>query len=117
MATGKLCAPESVPAGASAARLRGQPPPPPRVICFLPEFCARQKATRLRREAVDSSPGFGTAPHSGTERSARDSDPARPLSPLPISSPPGFLDLSSLLCFTADVNNAQRRLSSFDLDR
>lgn len=93
-----LSAPESVAAaGASAARTRGQLTP--RVICFLPEFCARPTATRLRWEEVDSSPGFGTAPHSGTERSARHSDPARPLSPLLICSPPGFLDLPCLFCF------------------
>lgn len=73
---------------------------------------------------VDSSPGFGTAPHSGTERSTAqrntresDSHPARPLSPLLISSCPGFLDLSRLLCFTEDVNNAQRGLNSFALER
>lgn len=116
---------------ANSVRLNASPPvrplrgsedcSPTRVICFLPEFGARQTATRLRREAVDSCPGFGTAPHSGTERSTRDPDPdpdpARPLSPLLISSPPGFPDLSSLFCFTEDVNNAQRRLSSFDLER
>lgn len=69
---------------------------------FCSEFSARPTAEQfcvLRREEVDSSPAFRdcAAFRRGAQRSARDSDPARPLSPLLVSPPPGFLDLPRLV--------------------
>ncbi|KAG8011738.1 hypothetical protein GBF38_004046, partial [Nibea albiflora] len=37
----------------------------------------RQSSEQAEKEEVDTSPGFGTAPHSSTESSAQESDPRR----------------------------------------
>lgn len=95
---------------------------------FLPEFEFRGRPTASRRRGgkeVDSSPGFGTAPHSGAQRTAAQRSAAQrsglgPGFPAPgLSSSGGevFLDLPCSFCLPEDVNNAQPGLSPLHLER
>lgn len=101
---GKTAAPQEVSWKRSAESADWQTHEPPRPCCWcvccaaedripspvipsLPEFRTRPAAPRLRREEVDTSPGFGTAPHSSTERSAGESDPARPRALAALAAP------------------------------
>lgn len=101
-----------------------------RAIAFPPEFRARPTASRLREgKEVDSSPGFGTAPHSGAERSAAQRTAAQRsgLGPGAPARLPGSWSLllrgrgswifPACFCLPEDVNNAQRGLSSLHLER
>lgn len=88
---------------------------------FVPDRQSSEQAAKEEEEEVDTSPGFGTAPHSSTERSAQESDPVRPVSPLRSRSPFFFFEDSWIFpgCFPVhrDINNAQRELPSFELER
>lgn len=112
-------------AGAVPARLRGQAQPASDRL-FRQSFRARPTASRLRgRRGGGLFSAFRRgAQRSAPQRSARDSDPARPPARPPsrllVCPPPGgevFLDLPCLFCLPEDVNNAQRGLSSLRLER
>lgn len=61
----------------------------------------RQSSEQAEKEEVDTSPGFRTAPHSSTERSAQESDPVRSVSPLGSHSFERFVHLSWLFSCTS----------------
>lgn len=116
-------------AGAVPARLRGQTQPASDRLFRQSFVLVRQRAgcgkgrtwTLLRASGLRRIPARSAAQRTAAQRSARDSDPARPPAfPAPgLSSSGGevFLDLPCLFCLPEDVNNAQRGLSSLHLER